>query len=1649
MALDLRGLSQQDQLQKAADYAGVDPSVFSGMSRIESSDGKHMLSPAGARGWFGIMPTTQKTWEARTGRQYNPDDYGDGLTLAALTLKENLENTGGNIPDALRMYNGGTDRSKWNNAETSAYAAKVLGHDDGQTSSAYSLRDRVGPSPDDAWEGSAYDLMDMNERNRSGSATKEYLSDVEKGVLSAAGTEAAVNAVLAGTDPTQAALDTRATVNANAPAVTDEVLGQLGKRPVGTGADTAGWESVIAAATAGEKEQTRVDAISAGDKFKAAFDQNTLTMGILHAIADSQVYEGASRSDPAFRQFYLDNIDKIEEGHNENEIDALREARNPIDLRRIQFHIQQDRDNMKTLTDGSSSWGVMGYSLAGGVADPAGWLAGLGVGKVAQVVGVGARAAFAAGRAGRGLLYAAGEGATGNLLITASLDALGQHESASDYAMAGGMGLAFGAAFSTLGATKAARLHGKMELEELANRVQTGSAEQTADTFTKAQAAAGPNATAETVAQAADNVEAKTAQAMRDHLDATRVPESEQLPVGTDPDVAQTKAEATTTETPAASGQEGTYELPRDLGGATPNYSYGDKKFKLKFANDVDKAAYIIAQTKPSARDADYLQFVMAATGADEAGARAYGQAVRAAIKDQAKAAKPGTLEVESLFNPKPKESAATNNGSGESAASIEAQNRLRDEKAAGQTRMLIDRDGSVRELSGVDAVDTHARAGQVIVQRGIGKDEWTVLSHGDDIGKDAVQGKVAAARARMSQHTIADDAELPVGEHFLDMDDPAYDEPGAVFSRQEQPSASVEGELPRAAAATETPNVQPENPIQRTQLGDLSQNDLLFPRGGVNDPSVKPRPMGTTDAMLDREAVRLGLDMEISDEAERRVVTELALNAERLLKERNIDPARLKPAVAKVGWEATSTALLNGKSDIGKAFAVLGLESPEGVAGRHVTAAVTKHQLEKRYIGTALRDYHNAYRVWRNGKGGSALRDFFDNRLMREFDDEVFYARERRFQGKAATESREVSLAADVLDKTYNKMRSDQKYVQTVGSARLSDTDVSGYGPRRLAAGFVASLEGKAKRAYLNLLSSEFRKTAEFTPEFADRFAVKYLERAKDRAKGAYDVPGTLHDPESADMITDTLKGMGMSMEQIGVIMGKFSRGGAAHTKARIDMDLTTQLSDGEGGNIMVGDLMNRNNIQLLRSYARRVSGEVALAKYGVMGKPGLNLIRKGMQAQGATGHELSAFDQVAAEFLGQPFGNHIGKWADNARTLVSALKLGGMGFTQFGEYANGIAAIGVVRVAKSITAIPRLLSEVHALANGKPKANSLLGSLEAHGIDFGTEGYNMRGMYDVDDGFDVHGKEALTTVDKMIRAGAHMNRIASMHRSIMAVQVRGMAEQIVLKSLRYMREGINDAALKDMGITDDVMAAMRQDINHIAKFNAAGEATSFDITKMRDTSAANKYMIAVQRGASQIIQETFIGETGKWAHDGWLKLMTQFRTFGITATQKQWGRQSYTHGTAKALGYLLGSMSIAVPIHMARVQLNSIGRADRDDYLARNLSPLALGRAAMNYVSAIGVLPDVLDIASSAVGLPVTGGRYGNKTDFIGGQIMPAAGVVNDIYNAAQQAGGTVGRAIRGEDLQLRKSTHDTMKLLPGGNLPYLQAAINQLDD
>lgn len=87
--------------------------------------------------------------------------------------------------------------------------------------------------------------------------------------------------------------------------------------------------------------------------------------------------------------------------------------------------------------------------------------------------------------------------------------------------------------------------------------------------------------------------------------------------------------------------------LPKELASAKPRYGYGPRQFTLAFDHPLDKAAYIIAQQKPSARDADYLRYVMDNTGLSETEARAYGADVKARIKPLAAGAPEGVTTIQ------------------------------------------------------------------------------------------------------------------------------------------------------------------------------------------------------------------------------------------------------------------------------------------------------------------------------------------------------------------------------------------------------------------------------------------------------------------------------------------------------------------------------------------------------------------------------------------------------------------------------------------------------------------------------------------------------------------------------------------------------------------------------------------------------------------------------------------------------------------------------------------------------------------------------------------------------------------------------------------------------------------------------------------
>lgn len=786
----------------------------------------------------------------------------------------------------------------------------------------------------------------------------------------------------------------------------------------------------------------------------------------------------------------------------------------------------------------------------------------------------------------------------------------------------------------------------------------------------------------------------------------------------------------------------------------------------------------------------------------------------------------------------------------------------------------------------------------------------------------------------------------------------------------------------------------------------------------------------------------RLGVQ-NIADDAERALALAYYESAERILNNTTIDLSRVSQFTKAAGMESTSQAMLTSKNPLMQAIGVTLVESGAGIGGRGQTAALSRHLNYRQFVGDFNTKYEQAYHLWSRENGGSFMGDRFNGDHYRRFNRMVAEAIEDQAAGKGPVRELHVAVAQAVkLQRDgMDFMRKAMQKVGTTGAARLGDTSTA-YMTRSLSAEKVRSLSNPQKQAIVSILRDQFMDLNGYDKAFATEHAKKYLDIANTRAMGSVEMPLSIHDERAAGIVADSLKAMGVDGPAIKDLMGKYSRGGANFTKGRADLSLNTVYNIG-GEEFRLMDLIETDVPMLFRRYAARAAGEVALTQFGVQGRAGLEQLRVALAHGPArvSEKEMQAFDQIAAEFLGNPFGNRV-RLVDNATSITSTLRLGGMGITQSAESLNGIGALGVARTLASIAGMPRLLREAtQQIKSGVPK-NKIIGSIEVIGGEIGLDHYRTAIPFAQTDVIAKQaGMETYSTTDRIIKSGQNVQAKLSMHRAILTGQVRGMSEQIVHKAVRFIRDGGNDAALKDMGFTDDVLAALKKDLPKMAKFKG-DKLVDFDLTKATDLQAANSFVQAVHRGSAQIIQGTFIGETGKWAHSSWLKMLTQFRSFSLTAVEKQWNRQAGVHGAATALGFMVAAMSVAIPIQAARVYAASVGmsRSKAEEYREKQLSPLALARASMNYISTLGLAPDFFDALSIPLGMEADDAR-GLSTGL--GRIIPAVGAVDDVLKAGKVAATW-------SPLSKRESVNPAdafKKLTPFGRLPYLIPLVNSL--
>jgi hypothetical protein len=301
------------------------------------------------------------------------------------------------------------------------------------------------------------------------------------------------------------------------------------------------------------------------------------------------------------------------------------------------------------------------------------------------------------------------------------------------------------------------------------------------------------------------------------------------------------------------------------------------------------------------------------------------------------------------------------------------------------------------------------------------------------------------------------------------------------------------------------------------------------------------------------------------------------------------------------------------------------------------------------------------------------------------------------------------------------------------------------------------------------------------------------------------------------------------------------------------------------------------------------------------------------------------------------------------------------------------------------------------------------------------------------------VYGHDTPGLLTRGLNAASRKFSVITGHRAVHNFQMKMATEQIASKVLRAANGTTKlNALVKDMGFSDEFMSKLKASLPDAATFED-GWVSSFDIDRLPH-DVASELVQGVQRGARQIIQGSFRGENFRAQTTVLGQLLTQFRSFTFLSMEKQWGRVAGATGSVAATAYLAGQMMAAVPVHLARVQFNAMGKKDKEKYIEQNTSAASLVRATLNYASLAGLASDGFDAVQGVYGA-VTGKTFAGENARTG-----AKGILGSVVPGLSYAEGAVNNSL---GLLSKPTFENAAKLgksvLPGGNLPYLAWGFN----
>lgn len=742
---------------------------------------------------------------------------------------------------------------------------------------------------------------------------------------------------------------------------------------------------------------------------------------------------------------------------------------------------------------------------------------------------------------------------------------------------------------------------------------------------------------------------------------------------------------------------------------------------------------------------------------------------------------------------------------------------------------------------------------------------------------------------------------------------------------------------------------------------------------------------------------------------------------------------------------------LSNSKNPINRGLAIRLLENAQGGAYHGKTASILS-DVNNNLIRSADRNrYNDGFSAYLKENGLHPM-DYLKPSVTRQFNNEIYAA---VVKGIPDDVPPSIRMAAEGVRDKFAKALELRKSAGERGFEEV--TSAADYVPKIMDGIKITEATNRiGKQGVIDLLSLGYQ-TGKYKmgKKAADAVAKAQYLRASDATLSSRVSFDRVVSQEQQAMLVADLKKAGVPDD----IIDHFIEGNelremadAVSSRAKQSLGINTEAAlDG----VKVQDLMNTNIAELAENYGKESAGGAALARMGFKSKQdAFNAIdaaeRAGRNMEGADLKALREEADMLRDSIRLICGNTIDQDPNSgivratrrAREITGLLRLGQMGFAQAPEIARSIVKMGLGTVLSSIPST-KFLRTTKARVGGKASGQLLEPELREVeelmgyiGEDNWMSGWNVR--------HDEFGETANNmgklsqVMDNFLAAGGRINTVLSGFKA-----VQGGSEKIVnrsiMKRLKEHLAGTRELPKRDLeeiGWDDDVMKRLKRHFDENPKTDTFN-GREVRLLNMEDMEPDLREIVGVgmRRMAGRLIQRNFVGDEGIWMNKWWGKAITQFKSFSIVSLEKQLVHD--LRGDKVQAAMILGwSSLLGYAAYASQMQMQAIGRADRDEFLEQKFSPENLAMGVFNklpqvasaslggdFLATIGLMPDALTQAPGRMGF--------QKMGF--GELVPAGGVAGDVVDFASKLNSY---AMGDDDVSTRQVVDKFRRLVPLAN-------------